>query len=727
MEEHEREALEQLNRYWDALLTGTEGEVGEFDAPLADAVRQLHALDDVPTPDRDFARQLGQRLDEQLDAQPRPTSWRVIIGSIVPALQGLMPRPAFAVAITLLLALGTYLAFNALPPVPVPSVAATTARATGVNGSLSAAVLSTPTATAGPLGAWRTYTNTAGAYAISYPSDWFLQADEKVGSLFITSFPLAPTGGGGIPAGSVKIDISNTAAAAADAKQARPFCVDGECGTRFEQKAPFAESAAGGLDRTILIRIPKGDSSFQVSALIAEPASEAERNATIVEQVIASLRFVRIAPLSPRPEAQRQAAIANIRTCLGKPDLVVEYKSTARSTYRYELTSEFYLNSLELIEVDTRTNQVVQIGPVPMPLIATPKPLDFTPRYTPEQLQAMARAFIARCANIDLGKLTYNQGEKGGGPSYFFRWQNETPPKPAEGYPFIQVGYTRGGDFLSFGNTLGLASQPGIVPTAPAVQAVATTTAARALPPSSSTPHPTPTVAPLPSPLPTRAPYVSHLIVSPNNPLLLFALTSDRRLMRSDDGGMTWSALTTSATGARMLTGMGIDYRHPQTLYLTTDKGIFRSDDSGITWVLLNSMVAQNIAVSFDDPNVLWTTAGNHILRSDDGGQRWSDVSSGLFVYGVTAPILIDPENSNILYMATTSDTRAPSPSVYRGTRDGQWKEIAAGLHFCCFLGTGLAWSTHTKALRWQALAGNSCPIGARCWARPSSPMAAGS
>jgi WD40-like Beta Propeller Repeat len=517
MEEHEREALEQLNRYWDALLTGTEGEVGEFDAPLADAVRQLHALDDVPTPDRDFARQLGQRLDEQLDAQPRPTPWwRVTLGSIVHALRGLVPRPAFALAITLLLALGTYLAFTALPPMPVPSVASTTPRATGVNASPPAAALSTPAATAAAPAVWRTYTNTAGAYAISYPSDWFLQVDEKVGTLIITSFPLAPTGGGGIPAGSVKIDISNTAAAAADAKQARPFCVGDECGMRIEQKAPFAEPAAGGLDRTILIRIPKGDSSFQLSALIAEPASEAERNATIVEQVIASLRFVRSVPLSPRLEAQRQAAIANIRSCLGKPDLMVEYKSTARSTYRYDLTSEFYLNGGDSIEVDTRTNQVVQIGPAAQPPGVTPKPLDFTPRYTPEQLQAMARAFIARCANVDLSKLAYNQGEKGGGPNYFFRWQNETPPKPAEGYPFIQVGYSRGGDFLSFGNTLGLASQAGIVPTAPTVQAVATTTAARALPASSSTPMPTQT------PLPASSPTITFASL-PRNYRVLFA------------------------------------------------------------------------------------------------------------------------------------------------------------------------------------------------------------
>lgn len=156
-----------------------------------------------------------------------------------------------------------------------------------------------------------------------------------------------------------------------------------------------------------------------------------------------------------RPESERQAAITSIRSFAQKPDLPVEYKSTAKSSYNSEVLAEYYVVGPDYYELDTRTNQVIQFGPAPLPWSEKPKQYDTTPRYTPEQLEALARTFIAERTKVDLTQLTPNHGDKGG-VNFFFRWEDRTRARPDGSYPFIQVGFTRGGDLLSYTNSLGM-------------------------------------------------------------------------------------------------------------------------------------------------------------------------------------------------------------------------------------------------------------------------------
>lgn len=154
-----------------------------------------------------------------------------------------------------------------------------------------------------------------------------------------------------------------------------------------------------------------------------------------------------------RPESEHQAAITSIRSFAQKPDLPVEYKSIAKSSYNNEVLAEYYIVGQDYYELDTRTNQVIQFGPASLQPGEKPKQYDTTPRYTPEQLEAMARAFIAERTKVDLTQLTPNHGNKGD-VNFFFRWEDRTRERQDGSYPFIQVGFTRGGDLLSYTNSL---------------------------------------------------------------------------------------------------------------------------------------------------------------------------------------------------------------------------------------------------------------------------------
>ncbi len=156
-----------------------------------------------------------------------------------------------------------------------------------------------------------------------------------------------------------------------------------------------------------------------------------------------------------RPASERAAAVAKIRAFSGNQGLNPQYVSTAKSSYSNAVIAEFYMVGQDYIEVDTRTNQIVQFGPAPVAKGQPAKEYNTEAKFTPEQLEAKAREFIAKNApDANLSNLKASTGEKGG-TNYFFRFTDES--KDVEGVKaFVQVGFTVGGDLLSYTNTLGL-------------------------------------------------------------------------------------------------------------------------------------------------------------------------------------------------------------------------------------------------------------------------------
>jgi hypothetical protein len=171
-----------------------------------------------------------------------------------------------------------------------------------------------------------------------------------------------------------------------------------------------------------------------------------------------------------RPEGQRQPASASIAAFAEAVDSsggkarssarkAIEYKRTTRSSYQRDVPVEIYHSDGDQYEVDIRNNHIIQFGPRPEPdqnpSIDT---YDFTPRYTEMTLNKIARKFAesvgADFVSKPLTPSTNNKEDL----VYFFRWEDRS--RMAEGlYPFVQVGISRGGQVVSFTNTLDLPAQ----------------------------------------------------------------------------------------------------------------------------------------------------------------------------------------------------------------------------------------------------------------------------
>jgi uncharacterized protein (TIGR03437 family) len=149
----------------------------------------------------------------------------------------------------------------------------------------------------------------------------------------------------------------------------------------------------------------------------------------------------------------------------------------------------------------------------------------------------------------------------------------------------------------------------------------------------------------------------SSIVIDPLNANILYA-TSSGTLLRSTDGGATFSALTLPSSNVFVL---AIDPANDQILYAGTfDQGVLKSTDSGATWTAANGglngsadqLAASGLWIDPTMPNVLFANAYGNFVRSADGGASWQILYSSTAVSSVS----FDTANPGTLYATTYND-----------------------------------------------------------------------
>ena len=121
--------------------------------------------------------------------------------------------------------------------------------------------------------------------------------------------------------------------------------------------------------------------------------------------------------------------------------------------------------------------------------------------------------------------------------------------------------------------------------------------------------------------------------------------------------------------------------------------GIFKTEDRGVTWKPIfdstdNSTVGA-LAVAPSAPKQVWAgtgetflirpaeAMGNGIYKSSDAGKSWKNM--GLGATGRISRVIVDPSDSNTVYVASLGNTHAPQQErgVYKTTDGGKtWKQV---------------------------------------------------
>ncbi|HEX8236070.1 MAG TPA: choice-of-anchor D domain-containing protein [Abditibacteriaceae bacterium] len=192
---------------------------------------------------------------------------------------------------------------------------------------------------------------------------------------------------------------------------------------------------------------------------------------------------------------------------------------------------------------------------------------------------------------------------------------------------------------------------------------------------------------------------VSAIAVSPSNSNIIYIGTAAGGVWRSDDGGAAWIPIFDRqlSLGIGEPGALAIDPNNTNVVYVGTSErvgkhlqaGLFRSNDGGASWVRLGSgypvgntgnalqLINQWINVIIVDPansNILYLASSTGCFQSTDGGLNWTQgVNSG----GDTRSLVLDtstPLGSRILYAGINGR------GVFRSNDGGQnWTQILSG------------------------------------------------
>jgi photosystem II stability/assembly factor-like uncharacterized protein len=177
---------------------------------------------------------------------------------------------------------------------------------------------------------------------------------------------------------------------------------------------------------------------------------------------------------------------------------------------------------------------------------------------------------------------------------------------------------------------------------------------------------------------------LGQLAVAPSSPATIYAsLTNTARtvILRSDDGGVTWSpagGIPANAAGALV-----VDPRSASRLYTAGDAGLYVSVDGGRTWTLLRAglptpsgrqLPILSLALAPSQPDALYAgTLGWGVARSTSAGARWRlGVEAGL--NAAVAPTLkLHPLRPSFVYVLQANGRR-----TFRSTDGGRsWEPFA--------------------------------------------------
>ena len=205
--------------------------------------------------------------------------------------------------------------------------------------------------------------------------------------------------------------------------------------------------------------------------------------------------------------------------------------------------------------------------------------------------------------------------------------------------------------------------------------------------------------------------HVIPIVIDPTNPNTLYVGESEDQdgysaLLKSTDGGANWSTAWDWFTGLRgSIRVIAIDPAIPNTLYMGLDDvsaaaqpdqpapqsiGLFKSTDGGVTWrnTGLTRGAVNLLAIDPSKSNIMYASTEGHsdpkgfqgLFKSIDGGTSWLAINKGLSGLiesrlTTTTALIIDPANSNILYLGTSNS------GLFRSADGGaNWSAFNDGL-----------------------------------------------
>jgi photosystem II stability/assembly factor-like uncharacterized protein len=138
---------------------------------------------------------------------------------------------------------------------------------------------------------------------------------------------------------------------------------------------------------------------------------------------------------------------------------------------------------------------------------------------------------------------------------------------------------------------------------------------------------------------------------------------------RSNDGGNSWSRISSSSTEIKNIESIAVDPKNPNTVYAGTWHLAWKTADGGATWQHINKGMIDDsdvfsVIVDSNNPSIVFASACSGIYKSETAGDLFKKIQGIPFSARRTRVLKMDPSNPKI---------------VYAGTTEGLWKTMDEG------------------------------------------------
>jgi photosystem II stability/assembly factor-like uncharacterized protein len=130
---------------------------------------------------------------------------------------------------------------------------------------------------------------------------------------------------------------------------------------------------------------------------------------------------------------------------------------------------------------------------------------------------------------------------------------------------------------------------------------------------------------------------LAALAEAPGTPQVLYTVTAEGGVWRSDSGGRQW-ALAGRGLSGYLVTALAVEAKDAEVVYAAAGpKGVLKSVDGGSSWIVASQGLPSGaglgvLALAADPyhPGLLYAGTGDGVYRSRDGAITWMAVNSGL-------------------------------------------------------------------------------------------------